>query len=86
MSVQGLLFGRRGTPSIYWPAHDSGAMRAQVVGKYVGMGSSNEVARVRYITQVKARPPTFAVFTTAGETSVPLSLFSGWPEASVTSQ
>ena len=44
-------------------------MRAQVVGKYVGMGSSNEVARVRYITQVKARPPTFTVFTTAGDTS-----------------
>ena len=27
-------------------------MRAQTVGKYVGMGSSNEVARVRYLTQV----------------------------------
>lgn len=27
-------------------------MCVQTVGKYVGMGSSNEVARVRYITQV----------------------------------
>lgn len=31
--------------------HD-GVMCTQVVGKYVGMGSSNEVGRVRYITQV----------------------------------
>lgn len=27
-------------------------MCVQTVGKYAGMGSSNEVARVRYITQV----------------------------------
>ena len=41
----------------------------QVVGSYIGTGSSNEVSRVRYITQVKARPPTFAVFTKAASIS-----------------
>ena len=37
-------------------------MRVQVAVRYAGTGSASEVARVRYLTQVKARPPTFAVF------------------------
>lgn len=42
----------------------------QQVERNQGQGSSNQIGRVRYLTQVKSRPPTFAVFV-SGTTEYP---------------
>ena len=39
----------------------------QTVEQYQGKGSANEILRLRYVTQVNSRPPTFVAFAAGGE-------------------
>ena len=46
----------------------------QLVDKCRGTGAAAQVLRVRYVTQVKARPPTFAIFVSGADTFPELSV------------
>ena len=39
---------------------------SQLMDKSRGTGAAAQALRVRYVTQVKARPPTFAIFVSGG--------------------